>query len=152
MAGFELSRTTTIAAEPAAVRALIDDFRAWRRWSPWEDLDPDLVRTYGGPDSGTGARYAWRGNRKAGEGSMQITASEPTRVDIALEFLRPFKARNDVTFLLTPADRGTDVTWRMTGDRNPVIQVLGKLFFDKAIGRDLERGLAQLKTAAEASG
>lgn len=38
----------------------------------------------------------------------------------------------------------------MTGQRNPVMSLAGKLFFDKAIGKDFERGLASLKAAAEA--
>ena len=50
----------------------IVDFRRWPAWSPWEDVDPDLRRTYSGPDSGVGAAYAWEGNRKAGKGRMEI--------------------------------------------------------------------------------
>lgn len=48
-----------------------------------------------------------------------------------------------------PAGDATDVTWTMTGTRNPVMGLMGRLFFDKAIGRDFERGLASLKAEAE---
>ena len=54
-ASFEVSRSETINAEPARVHALIDDFHEWTEWSPWEDVDPDLQRTYTGPDPGVGA-------------------------------------------------------------------------------------------------
>jgi hypothetical protein len=37
----------------------------------------------------------------------------------------------------------------MTGRRNPVMSLMGKLFFDKAIGADFEKGLAALKAEAE---
>ena len=44
----------------------------WTRWSPWEDVDPDLHRAYSGAEEGVGAVYAWSGNRKAGAGRMEI--------------------------------------------------------------------------------
>ena len=50
------------------VHALVNDFHEWQQWSPWEDLDPQMRRTYSGPDAGVGAAYAWEGNRKAGQG------------------------------------------------------------------------------------
>ena len=67
------------------------------KWSPWEDLDPNQQRTFTGAESGTGAAYAWSGNRKAGQGTMEITdASTPNKVDIALEFEKPFKSSNTI--------------------------------------------------------
>ena len=43
----------------------------------------------------------------------------------------------------------TDVTWTMTGTRSAIMGLMGKLFFDKAIGADFEKGLASLKQEAE---
>ncbi|GAA1444971.1 SRPBCC family protein [Mycobacterium cookii] len=149
MSDFSLSRSTRVHAAPATVHALIDDFREWTKWSPWENVDPDLLRHYTGPASGVGSTYRWSGNRKAGEGEMRITGSTPTSVVVDLEFLKPFKATNVTTFRLEPAGEATDVTWTMTGTRNPVMGLMGRLFFDKAIGRDFERGLASLKAEAE---
>ncbi|WP_206678316.1 SRPBCC family protein, partial [Salmonella enterica] len=79
----------TVAAAPERVHALIDDFREWQQWSPWEGLDPDLDRTYSGPSRGVGSHYAWRGNKKAGQGRMEITESTPSRVAVDLHFLEP---------------------------------------------------------------
>ena len=94
MADFEVVRSTTIGAPPERVHGLIDDLRAWRAWSPWEDVDPALRREYSGPESGVGARYAWEGNRKAGKGSMEILESTPERVQLGLTFEKPWKATN----------------------------------------------------------
>lgn len=149
MGDFSLSRSTRVRADAATVHALIDDFREWTKWSPWENVDPDLHRDYTGPQRGVGSTYRWSGNRKAGEGMMRITGSTPTSVVVDLEFLKPFKATNVTTFDLVPAGDATDVTWTMTGTRNPVMGLMGRLFFDKAIGRDFERGLASLKAEAE---
>jgi hypothetical protein len=88
MPSFEHTRSITMAAPPGAVHALVDDFHAWAKWSPWEGLDTDLTRTYGGSEKGGGARYAWAG-KKSGEGSMSITSATPHRIDIDLNFVKP---------------------------------------------------------------
>lgn len=150
MADFSQSRSIHVDAPASLVHPLIDDFREWTRWSPWEDIDPGMQRIHSGAERGVGSRYAWKGNSKVGEGNMQISRSEPQLIQIGLRFLKPFKATNVTTFTLTPAGGGTDVTWTMSGKRNPVMDLLGKLYFDKAIAKDFDRGLARLKTAAEA--
>ncbi|HET9422308.1 MAG TPA: SRPBCC family protein [Nocardioides sp.] len=151
MSGFEFSRSTKVAADPTRVHALIDDFHEWRKWSPWEDVDPDLQRTYSVADKGVGAHYAWKGNRKAGEGSMEITGSTSDRVDIKLVFMKPWSATNDVWFTLTPAGEGTEVTWTMAGEHRGVAGLFTRVMgMDRLVGKDFDKGLARLKAAAEA--
>ena len=149
MPSFEHTRSIAIAAPPAAVHALVADLRAWTKWSPWEGLDPDLKRTYSGSDSGVGARYAWVG-KKSGEGSMLITSVASDRIALDLDFVKPFKANNKVIFRFEPDGNGTRVTWTMSGTRNMLLAVMGKLFFDAMIGRDFDKGLAKLKALVEA--
>jgi hypothetical protein len=151
MGSYEVARTTTIAADPARIHALVDDLHQWTQWSPWEGLDPDLQRTYTGPGRGVGAHYAWQGNRKAGQGHMEITGSTPERIDVDLVFMKPFDSASKVAFLLVPVAAGTEVTWRMTGEQKGLWGVLGKVVpMDRLIGKDFEKGLAGLKAAAEA--
>ena len=151
MGDFEVSRSATIAAPPERVRGLIDDFRRWQAWSPWEDVDPNLRREYGGADSGVGARYAWQGNRKAGKGSMEIVESTPDRVALRLVFEKPWKANNRVVFDLQPAGEGaTNVTWRMSGTQKGFAALFGKVFpMDRMVGKDFEKGLARMNAEAE---
>jgi uncharacterized protein YndB with AHSA1/START domain len=151
MGDFEVVRSATIAAPRERVHSLIDDFHAWRSWSPWEDVDPDLKRDYSGAESGVGARYAWEGNRKAGKGNMEITSSEPEEVDVRLAFEKPWKATNKVVFELAPSgDAATDVTWRMTGTTKGFAALFSKVVsMDRMVGKDFEKGLARMKSAAE---
>ena len=151
MSQYEVVRTTTIAADPARVHDLVDDFHEWVAWSPWEDLDPDLQRTYTGPARGVGSQYAWQGNRKAGQGTMEITGSTPERIDVDLVFLKPFSSASAVSFELTPAgEERTEVTWRMRGEQKGLWGVVGKVVsMDRLVGKDFEKGLARLKAAAE---
>jgi uncharacterized protein YndB with AHSA1/START domain len=150
---WSVQRSTTIDAPPARVYEQIANFHNWRKWSPWEEVDPNLTRSYSGPESGTGAVYAWSGNRKAGQGRMGIIeASEPSRVQIDLLFEKPFKARNDTTFTIRPEGTGSRVDWLMTGNKTAVTKVMG-LFksMDAMIGPDFDKGLARLKTVVESS-
>jgi uncharacterized protein YndB with AHSA1/START domain len=151
---FRVERKTRIGAPPERVFDLLDDFKAWRQWSPWEGIDPDLKREYSGAARGRGSVYAWEGNRKAGKGRMEITESVPgAKVLLSLEFLKPFKARNTTEFTLKGVDGGTDVTWAMYGPN----AFVGKVFsvfmpMDKMVGKDFETGLANMKRAAESRG
>jgi hypothetical protein len=152
MPDFEVVRSETIAAPAARVHGLIDDFHEWRKWSPWEEVDPNLDREYSGAEKGVGARYAWKGNRKAGQGNMEITEDTPERVTVRLTFEKPWKATNRVDFELEPAgDAQTRVNWRMTGTNSGFSSVVVRLMggIDKMVGKDFEKGLAKLKAAAE---
>ncbi|MFT3871190.1 MAG: SRPBCC family protein [Nocardioides sp.] len=151
MSAFEIVRRAQISADPARVHDLVNDFRHWREWSPWEDLDPDLNREYDGPDSGVGATYRWSGNRKAGAGSMEITESSPERVAIRVNFLKPFRSENRVTFDIVPAAEGADVSWAMAGEQKGLVGVVAKVFsMEKYIAKDFDKGLGRLKSLAEA--
>ena len=151
MGGYAVSRSTTVVADPARLHGLINSFHEWTAWSPWEDIDPELDRDYSGPDSGVGAHYAWSGNRKAGQGAMEITASTPDEIDIRLDFLKPWKATNQVVFTLIPAVDGTEVTWLMTGEQRGLMALVGKVVpMDRLVGKDFEKGLTRLKAVAEA--
>lgn len=152
MPAFKNVHEIAIDAAPAEAHALVNDFRQWRQWSPWEEKDPELERHYSGSESGAGAEYDWTGNKQVGTGRMRITDSTPERIEIDLEFIKPFKARNKTVFEFVPEGDGTRVVWTMTGERGLLMHLAGRLFVDKALGEDFERGLAKLKAAAEGGG
>ncbi|MFT4202054.1 SRPBCC family protein [Gordonia sp. (in: high G+C Gram-positive bacteria)] len=144
---YSISRTTVVDAPASAVYDRVADLHRWREWSPWEGLDADLQRDYSGAEQGVGARYAWSGNRKAGRGTMEVVAAEPTSaVDVAVTFEKPYKSTSTSRFRLEPDGSSTRVTWTMVGPQS-LFSRLGLL--DRMMGKDFEKGLAQLKTAAE---
>jgi uncharacterized protein YndB with AHSA1/START domain len=150
---YTVERSATVEAPPERVYEQIADFRNWTSWSPWEGVDPQLERTYSGAESGTGAVYAWSGNRKAGQGRMEIIgANQPSRVQIDLRFEKPWKARNDTVFTIEPQGSGSRVTWSMTGKKTLMTKVMGVFkSMDDLLGPDFEKGLARLKATAETS-
>jgi len=150
---FRIERSATFQAPPDKVFALINDFRNWGGWSPWEKKDPAMKRTMSTTTSGQGAHYAWDGNKEVGQGSMTITESvPPSKIAINLDFAKPFEAHNQVEFTLTNEGNGTRVTWAMFGPV-PYVSKIMHLFFDidRMVGGDFEAGLANLKALAEKS-
>ncbi|RFU19909.1 SRPBCC family protein [Geodermatophilus marinus] len=149
---YTVQRSATMAAPPERVYEQIADFHRWTAWSPWEDVDPTMRREYSGAEAGVGAVYAWSGNRKAGAGRMTVVeADEPSRVRIDLAFDKPFKARNDTAFEITPEGDGSRVTWRMTGVKTLGVRVMSLVKpMDAMVGPDFEKGLARLRAVVEA--
>ena len=153
-ADFRITRSATIAAPPAVVFAQVNDFHLWDAWSPWAKLDPAMKQTHEGAPAGTGAIYSWAGNKDVGEGRMTLTESRaPELVRIKLEFLKPFPAVNTTEFSFKPEGTQTAVTWSMSGTNGFMAKAFCMFMnMDKMVGGDFEKGLAQLKTVAEAAG
>jgi uncharacterized protein YndB with AHSA1/START domain len=148
---FRVQRSASIYAPPEKIFALLNDFRRWDAWSPWEKKDPAMKRTFGTATSGKGAVYAWEGNKEVGQGRMEIAESvPPSRVAIKLDFLKPFEIHNLVEFTLQSKGEATNITWAMQGD-TPYFAKIIHVFLDtdKMVGKDFETGLANLKTVTE---
>src|ERR1700743_3676644 len=152
-ATFSVRRSAVMRAPAEMIFPLIDDFHQWTKWSPWENKDPAMKRSYGGAESGNGAVYAWDGNKNVGSGRMEIlNASPPSKITIKLDFFKPFEAHNTAEFIFVPEHDVslTNVIWVMQGPSSflsKVMQVFMDL--DRMIGRDFEAGLANLKTLVE---
>jgi hypothetical protein len=148
---FRVERSATINTAPDRIIALLEDFHQWGAWSPWEKLDPEMVRTFSGASSGKGAVYDWVGNKKVGKGRMEILDIEPrTLVRIKLDFLEPFEAHNTTEISLNYNGSATTINWAMFGPASFAIKVMHVFMnMDKMVGKDFETGLANLKALAE---
>ena len=146
---FQVQRTASIKAPPERIFPLIDDLHAHTTWSPFEK-DPNMKRTHSGAPRGKGAIYDWEGNSQVGSGRIAITDSTPSKVTMALDMFRPFKAHNIVEFTLQPKEGWTNVTWAMHG-RQPYMAKLMSTFIncDKMVGKQFEEGLGKMKALAE---
>ena len=147
---FIVERSVSINATPDKIAPLINDFHSWNTWSPWAKLDPTMKTVYSGAPSGVGSIYEWEGNNKVGKGRMEVTSIQPAKTSIKLDFLKPFEGHNTADFVRTRRFP-TRVTWVMYGPLNFVPGKLMTVFttMDKMIGDDFQRGLANLKAAAE---
>lgn len=151
---FHVERSATISAPASEVFALVNDFRKWNDWSPWDKMDPSMKRSYEGPTAGQGARYAWVGDsNNVGEGSMTIVESQPHElVHIRLDFTRPVASTHDVRFTFKPEGNATKVTWSMDGKKNLMCKAFCLLTsMDQMVGSEYEKGLAAMKSIAEST-
>lgn len=145
---YEVSRTTTIDAPASVVFAQCNSFENWVKWSPWSELDPKMKLTYTGPKEGVGAKYAWEGNEDVGKGSMAITESTANKsVTYDLQFIEPFEDQAVTAVKMNESAPGkTSVTWVMNGELNFVSKIFNLISpFADSIGKDYEKGLANLK-------
>ena len=147
---FRVQRTVLVNAPSDKVFPLINDLKAFATWSPYDKKDPAMKRTFGAVTAGKGATYAWEGNKDVGQGSMEIVESGPRKVLIKLDIVKPFEAHNMAEFLFEPKGDSTSVTWAVYGPSPYISKVIGTFMnIDDMIGRDFEKGLADLKAAAE---
>lgn len=145
-----VQRSVEIAAPPAKIFALINSHKRMTEWSPWREIDPNAKVAFSGPEAGVGAKMSWESdNRKVGRGTSEIVdsvADKSVKNRIQLDGMEPATA----SFVLEPKGTSTVVTWGFDADMgaNPIGRWFG-LMMDSMIGPDYEKGLANLKKAAE---
>jgi hypothetical protein len=148
---FSVERAISVKAPPEKIFPLINDFHQWVSWSPYENKDPAMKRSYSGAESGKGAVYGWEGNSNVGAGRMEILEmSAPSKILIKLDFFKPFEGHNTAEFTMLPQGDATNLNWVMRGPA-PFISKLMQVFMnlDHMIGKDFEVGLANLKKLTE---
>lgn len=148
---YHVERSLVVAASPEVVFPYVNDFKKFREWNPWDRLDPNIVITYEGPESGVGHSYTWAGNKDVGKGKMTFTESVPNERTVAdLNFIEPFESNAVTTWTLTAEGEGTKVTWGMDGTNNLMSKVMSlTMNMDQMIGADFEKGLGFLKEVTE---
>lgn len=148
---FRVERSINIAAPAEKIFPYFVDLKQQRQWSPWEQKDPDMKRTYTGTEKGVGAIYEWDGNREIGAGRQEITSVTPhSKIDVTMDFFRPMQAKNHIEYILRPAESGTKVTWAIYGPMLFMSKIMSVFMsFEKMIGGEFEKGLVQLKALAE---
>ena len=152
---FRVQRSASIKASPEKIFPHINDLHAFNAWNPFNKKDPNVKGSYSGAASGAGAAYAFEGNSEVGRGRIEITDSRPAaEVRMSLHMLAPMEGRNVVEFLLKPEGGGeaqsTRVSWAIQGPMPYLSKVLS-LFcdMDAMIGKEFEKGLADLKVIVE---
>lgn len=155
-AAYHVERKLEVAAPADLVFGVLNDLHQFAGvlvlfGSPWEKLDPNMQKTFEGPATGVGQSYAWNG-KEVGKGRMTIEESVPgQKVGIQLEFVEPMKSTATFGLTLVGSQTGSSVTLSMDGKHNFLGKAIGMFMdMDSALGTDIEKGLALLKTAAEA--
>ncbi len=151
---YHFERSTEIDAPQAVVFNQINNLKNWSNWSPWFEKDPDMKLTFEG-EEGYGAKYSWESDHEhVGSGTLEIIESvENKSIKTALDFGENGKG-NGFWNLEPTENGGTKATWGFDTEAgmNIVLRYMFVFVFDKWMAPDFEKGLANLKAAAEAAG
>ena len=139
-----VEKSITIAANEEKVKSIITDFNHWEHWSPWLILEPEAKVSV----SSVGKSQEWDGKR-IGAGRMTIEKVGDSVINYDLTFLKPWKSKAKVDFIVKPVDdNNTVLTWTMDGSL-PFFMFWMKTMMERMIGMDYHRGLLMLKDYIE---
>ena len=148
---FNYQRSGLIKAPASKIYPYLVNFKLGHQWSPYEQKDPSMKKTFSGPEGQVGSIMEFEGNSEVGSGKLEILKMVPDEsVEIRLTMLKPFQAENIVRYKLSPEANGTLFTWSMSGDGG----FLGKLIAtvidcEKMVGGQFSEGIANLKKLIE---
>ena len=148
---YDLSRTVVINRPKAEVYAYMRQLKKQPNWMPWFLNDPQISIKYKGEDGKVGAASYWKGQNRV-EGIQKITkVKEGKLLETQLLFLRPYKtlSLNYMAVKEVEPER-TKMVWGVKGTHKFPASVM-LLFYgmDRAVGKDFETGLQNLKTILE---
>ena len=140
---FEVRRSQEMGLPAERIFSAVADLRSWPLWSPWLMHEPDADIVFGDDCRREGGHYSWNGQR-VGAGRLTHVSLQPnSRIEQRLEFTRPFKSVNRVTWEFDNHGGTTRVSWEMAG-RMPFLLRFMAARMEPMIGRDFELGLALL--------
>ncbi|HNE30604.1 MAG TPA: SRPBCC family protein [Saprospiraceae bacterium] len=147
---YHIERSIEIDAPREVVFEQVRFFKNFPKWSPWQSLDPNMKTLVEGTDGEAGAVYVWSGNDKVGEGKQTLKSVTPGRVDIEVNFVKPWESTSPSFIKMDAQGDKTHVSWGF--DMHVGFPWNGFAMFtdmDAAVGKDYERGLANLKRICE---
>ncbi len=119
-------------------------------FSKWNQMDPNMDKTYTGTDGTVGFIYAWDSKKEAGKGEQEIKKiQDGERIDLELRFKKPFESTAPV-YMITEStgDNLTKVKWGLEGHLPYPMNIMN-LFTPAMIGADLQESLDTLKNILE---
>jgi len=148
---YRIERSVTIAAPVDDIWPAVSSLGAMDKWSPWNELDPNMKKSMEGTDGQVGALSRWEGNKDVGKGEQRIDSiARNSLVRTRLKFIEPWQSESDALIELSTDGDGTKVTWAMVGEHNFGSRLMGRFMdMDAMLGKDFEKGLGLLKQQVE---
>ena len=148
---FSVERSTNIEASSEAIFPHVKYFEKRDAWYPWNQADPTNKSSIEGEDGTVGAITRWEGE-VTGKGMQTITALEENKkLETKLVFVEPYESEATTYLTLAAADKGTTVTWGLNTSMPYPMNIMGLFVdFENSIGKDYEKGLANLKEIMKA--
>ncbi|MFN8293286.1 MAG: SRPBCC family protein [Chitinophagales bacterium] len=146
---FFFERKVAVARSKEVPFAAVASFRNWQYWSPWSDTSIRI--TFRGPETHVGAEMQWESNVDGGGGSNKIVDFTPYSYIKIETFTKRIGKPIYMEFKFEEtAPKNCEVRWIQSGNLSFFERPFG-LLMEKAMSKDIEQGLLQLKAAAEAN-
>lgn len=123
------------------------------QYSIWSMRDPNAKTETKGTDGTVGFIASWESkNSQVGKGEQEIIGlDENNKVDLRLQFYKPFNCAASANFITKNLDNNTtEVAWTFNGSMPYPFNMM-RVFtsIDKMIGKDLQDGLNNMKNILE---
>ena len=147
---YRIEREIEIKAPEEEVFTYIKQLKNQDNFNKWVMTDPDMKREFKGTDGEVGFIYGWNGNKKAGEGELEIVSIEENKsVDHEIRFVRPFtsiaQARMTTEF---QGQNRTRVTWSNESELKYPMNLMVSMI-EKMLAKDMDASLLNLKNILE---
>jgi hypothetical protein len=147
----KIEKSIMISKSPAAVFDYIKYTRNQDHFSVWNMTDPGMKKVYKGTDGTVGFVYSWDStNKNVGAGEQETTGMEEgKRIEYALRFFRPMQNFGNSAFEISGTGEGTSLVRWIFESPSKFPMVLFAPIFKIILGKDLEKGLGNLKVILE---
>jgi hypothetical protein len=160
IAGLFLKKSFTIETEKTIDRPVqqvfgyIKHIKNQDEYNPWSLMDPAMKKEYSGTDGTVGFISAWESNKPKGPGKGEqeiISIEENKRLGVELRFIKPFASVSPAWFTTDSIDGNkTLVKWGIFCEMKFPMNIMGLFIpFEKGMRKELDKGLAQMKTNLE---
>jgi hypothetical protein len=150
---FRVEREITISKPAGEIYDYAKILKNQNDWGPWHKREPTMHQEFRGTDGQVGFVSYWKGTSdEIGEGEQEIKKLvEGKEISTELRFKQPFESRADAFMILEPAGTNqTKVKWGITGSTpRPMNAMCLIIDMDAMMGKDLDEGLAGLKSIVE---
>ena len=139
---YEVKRTRLIKAPVDVAFEVVNDYKTWQFWGPWNETDTTIVYTFPQKTVGIGATFSWKA--ASGDGNMENIASV---LNDSIQEITYFDGKGTVngTWQFKKVEDGVEITWKMNGEM-PFMARFMAAKMDTEIGPMLEKGLELLET------
>ncbi len=147
-----IERSITINKPKQQVFDFIRYVKNHDSFSVWAKMDPDMKKEYRGIDGQVGFVFAWESFKKknVGTGEQEIKKiEEGINIEHELRFLKPMQSTAKAKFITELiSENQTKVLWGFYSTMKFPMNVM-KPLVRNMLGKNLETGLADLKTVLE---
>ena len=150
---YEVYRSRLIKAPSEVLFNDLVDFKNWKDWGPWHELDSTLVVTYAGQTSGIGGSYSWSSEFQGSGMIKTLKTDEFNKIEQEIIYQTAFgEMRSSVYWHIEEREKGSTITWTIKGEmpffmrfmtpkmenQMSVMQVRGLELLDQHITRQME--------------